>query len=342
MARPAYVGDQLTHATLAKRREEVQARHQRALGQVSDLHTSQQVIADELGKGMMRMRTHGDELDRIREDESTTGLLASIMRPFTARRHALARRSVAEALLAQYEGVSVRLREATAFSDDLKLCALEMQDEVDRLHRDHAAAVHNQKLAAERVLEIEAELAQLDGRADLNDAEKDRRHDQLTFELRTETIALDLFNASAIQCQQHLEPARTLRDTVLELHEDMSKYVLSATHTVNAAGRRIQGLGMMADAPVVVSELQASIEELNTAMEATAQYVESSRHMIAEVLPELSKRLEVEAAIEAAETADSLEEVSRERSRRMAERTLREAAQAEIDALLEKGKSRDV
>ena len=337
MARPAYVGDQLTHATLAKRREEVQSRHQRALGQVSDLYSSQQEISDELGKGLERMKNHGEELDRIREEESQTGFIASIMRPFTARQRVLARKSVAEALLAQYETVSVRLREATSFSDDLKLCALEMQDEVDRLHRDHAAAVHNKKLAAERVLAIEAELAALDSDASLNPAERERKHDQLTFELRTEAIALDLFRASAVQCKQHLEPARTLRDTVLELHEDMAKYVLSATQTVNAAGRRIQGLGMMADAPVVVSELQASIEELNVAMEATAEYVESSRHMIAEVLPELSRRLEAEAAMDAAETADSLEEVSRERSRTMAERALRDAAQAEVDEWLSKG-----
>lgn len=336
MTRPAYVGDQLTHATLARRREEVQARHQRALGQVTELHGSQQQISDELGKGLKRMRTHGDELDRIREDESASGIIASLMRPFTSRRVALARKSVAEALLAQYEQVSVRLREATAFSDDLKLCALEMQDEVDRLHRDLAAAVHNQRLAAERVLQIEAELGALDT-AELAEPERNRRRDQLTFELRTEAVALDLFRAGADQCQLHLEPARTLRDTVLELHEDMAKYVLSATHTVNAAGRRIQGLGMMADAPIVVSELQASIEELNAAMEATAQYVEQSRHMIAEVLPELSRRLEVESAVDAAETTDALGEVSRERARRLAESSLRDAAQAEVDAWLTKG-----
>lgn len=328
MSRPAYVGDQLTHATLAKRREEVQSRHKRALGQVNNLYSAQHDIADELGSGLKRMRSHGDELDRIQDEESAGGLIATLMRPFTTRRVALARRSVAEALLTQYESVSVRLREATAFSDDLKLCALEMQDEVDRLHRDMAAAVHNQKLAAQRVLDLEAELLQLEQAAG---PEADRRRDQLTFEVRTEAVALDLFGASSLQCTQHLEPARTLRDTVLELHEDMARYVLSATHTVNAAGRRIQGLGMMADAPVVVSELQASIEELNSAMEATAEYVEQSRHMIAEVLPELSKRLEMEAALDAQETAGSLEQVSRERSRHLAESALRDAASAEVD-----------
>jgi membrane-associated HD superfamily phosphohydrolase len=332
MTRPAYKGEQLTHASLARRREEVQSRHKRAVEQVGEFYTNQAEIADELGKGLQRMKGHGQELDRVVEEENASGIFATLMRPFTARRVALARKSVAEALLAQYETVSVRLREATAFSDDLKLCALEMQDEVDRLHRDHAAAKHNEKLAAERVLEVEKELAQLEQEAP--SPERARRIDQLTFDLRTEAIALDLFRASAEQCAQHLEPARTLRDTVLELHEDMAKYVLSATQTVNAAGRRIQGLGMMADAPVVVSELQASIDELNTAMEATAEYVEQSRHMISEVLPELSRKLEKEAAMDAAETADSLEAVSRERSRKLAERALREAAAAEIDDLL--------
>lgn len=332
MSRPAYIGEELTHAKLAQRRESIQERHKRAVDQVSDLYGSQAEISEELGKGLQRMKGHGQELDRISEEESASGIFATLLRPFTARRVALARKSVAEALLAQYEDVSVRLREATAFSDDLKLCALEMQDEVDRLHRDHAAAKHNEKLAAERVLEIEKELAELENQE--ASPERARRLDQLTFEVRTEAIALDLFRASAEQCAQHLEPARTLRDTVLELHEDMAKYVLSATHTVNAAGRRIQGLGMMADAPVVVSELQASIEELNEAMEATAEYVEQSRHVISEVLPELSRRLEREAALDAAETADSLEEVSRERSRRIAEQALREAAAAEIDEFL--------
>lgn len=331
MSRPAYIGDQLTHATLARRREEVQARHQRAMTQVNQLNGTQTELSTELTEGLSRMKVQGEELQRLQEEESASGIFATLRRTFGSRRAALARRSVAEALLAQYETVSVRLREATAFSDDLKLCALEMQDEVDRLHRDLEAAVHNQKLAAERVLQIESELAELDGKTS---PVADRRRDQLTFELRTETIALDLFGASAEQCQHHLNPARTLRDTVLELHEDMARYVLTATHTVNAAGRRIQGLGMMADAPIVVSELQAGIEELNSAMEATAEYVEQSRHMISEVLPELSDRLEREAALEAAETQGSLEEVSRDRARKLAERALQDQADAEIDAFL--------
>lgn len=331
MTRPAYIGDQLTHATLARRRDEIQARHKRAMTQVHELYGTQVELSTELGDGLGRMRVQGDELQRIQEEEAASGLFATLRRTFAGRRSALARRSVAEALLAQYETVSVRLREATAFSDDLKLCALEMQDEVDKLHRDLAAALHNQKLAAERVLEIEEELVGLDGD---HSPEAERRRDQLTFDLRTEGVALDLFAASGDQCQQHLDPARKLRDTVLELHEDMAKYVLTATHTVNAAGRRIQGLGMMADAPIVVGELQASIEELNTAMEATADYIEQSRHLIAEVLPELADRLEREAAMDAMSTAGSLEQVSRERARKLAERTLQEKAAAEIDAFL--------
>ncbi len=333
MSRPAYTGETLSHVALMRRREEIRARHKRAVEQVNALYASQATIAEELGDGLAQMQKHGSELDRLTEEENASGLLAALMRPFTARRVALARKSVTEALLTQYEAVSIRLREATAFSDDLKLCALEMQDEVDRLHRDHAAATHNAKLAAERVLELEKELARLE--AEPSSPERARTIDRLTFELRTESINLELFRANAEQCAHHLGPARKLRDAVLELHEDMARYVLTATQAVNAAGRRIQGLGMMADAPIVVAELQASIEELNEAMEATAAYVEQNRDLIARVLPELTQQLETEAALDATETMDTLEEVSRERARQLAEQALREAARAEIEAFLD-------
>ena len=334
MARPAYVGDQLTHATLARRREEVQSRHERALGQVNELYSSQEEISEELGKGLKRMKTHGEELDRIREEESSTGFIASIMRPFTARRTALQRRSVAEGLIRQYEKVSVRLREATAFSDELKLTALEMQQEVDRLHRELGEALHNQRIAATRVIELEEALAQLEGDSELSAVVKDRRRDRYTFDLRTEAVALDLYKAAAEHCRTHLPAARSLRDTVLRLHEDMAEYVLSATHTVNAAGRRIQGLGMLADAPVVVAELQASLDELNQAMQATADYVESSQALIAEVLPQLSARVAAEAEASSAVLHRELEHIDRKKSRAMAERALREAAEDEIRELL--------
>src|SRR5690606_8504389 len=131
-----YLGEQLTHAVLQRRQREVADRHRRAMGQVSDLLESQKQIGGELSRGLTVLRTQRTELDRIEQQQTDSSLLASLVRPFTARRSALARRSIAEGLLRQYEQVSVRLREATAFSDELKLCALELQQEVDRLHRE--------------------------------------------------------------------------------------------------------------------------------------------------------------------------------------------------------------
>ncbi len=332
--RQNYLGQQLTHAALQRRQRDVAQRHRKAMGQVSELLDAQKQIARELGPGLTALRRHRGELDALEQSEGDTSLLASLVRPFTARRSALARRSIAEGLLKQYEQVSLRLREATAFSDELKLCALELQQEVDRLHRELGEALHNQRVAAERVLEAEQALLEAGEDDALTHEERARRHDRYEFDRRTEAVALELYKAAAELARQHLPPARALRDTVLKLHEEMAQYVLTATHTVNAAGRRIQGLGMLADAPIVVHELTESLDELRQAMQATADYAERSSRLIAEVLPHLSARIRAESEATEAALEVELEAIDRATARRQAEQALREAARQEIDALL--------
>ena len=332
--RQTYLGQQLTHAVLQRRQREVAERHRKAMGQVSELLDTQNQIGRELATGLTTLKRQRGELDAMEESDTDTSLLASLVRPFTARRSALARRSIAEGLLKQYERVSLRLREATAFSDELKLCALELQQEVDRLHRELGEALHNQRVAAQRVIEAEQALQQVTEDPSYSPEEAARLRDRFEFDARTEAVALELYKAAAELCRQHLPPARALRDTVLQLHEEMAQYVLSATHTVNAAGRRIQGLGMLADAPIVVQELQESLDELNLAMQATADYVERSSELIAEVLPHLSARVQAEAEASEAVLEMELAQIDRERSRVQAEKALREAAQDEIESLL--------
>ena len=332
--RQAYLGEQLSHAVLQRRQLEVSERHRRAMGTVTELLDTQKQIGRELSTGLSTLRQQRGELEQMERSDADTSLLANLVRPFTARRSALARRSIAEGLLRRYEQVSLRLREATAFSDDLKLCALELQQEVDRLHRELGQALHNQRVAAARVLDAEQALDASEADPTLSEEERARRRDRYEFDARTEAVALELYKAAAELCRQHLPPARALRDTVLQLHEEMAEYVLSATHTVNAAGRRIQGLGVLADAPIVVQELQESLDELNVAMQATAAYVERSSHLIAEVLPHLSARVKAENEASALTLEMDLAAVDRERAQKEAERALRNAAQHEIDALL--------
>lgn len=332
--RRAYLGETLTHALLQRRREEAAQAQRDAMRRVDRLQTTQQTLGDGLVGGLDELAQTRDVLKELEAEASDTSLIASLMRPFTARRSTMARRSVAEGLLAHYEAVSVTLREATAFSDELKLTALELQQEVDRLHRELGEALHNQRVAAQRLLELEAALQAIEADPDLTPEQRDRRRDRYTFDLRTEAIALELFKAAAQHGRHHLPSARALRDTVLQLHEDMAGFVLSATHTVNAAGRRIQGLGMLADAPTVVAELQTSLVELDRAMRATADYVEGSQTLLSEVLPELSAALDAKAEASASVLHSELEGVDRARQRQLAEQALREAAEAEIRELL--------
>jgi hypothetical protein len=301
---------------------------------VGELLDTQKRVGGELSNGLQVLAQQRTELDEIDRRDQSIGLFATLVRPLVGRRNALSRRSIAVGLLERYEHVSVRLREATAFSDDLKLCALELQAEVDALHRDLQHAVNQEHLAAARILDLEAGLEELEVDAALSVEQRDRMRHRYTFDLRTESVSLSLYGAAAELCRQHLEPARSLRDTVLRLHEEMAGYVLSASHTVNAAGRRIGALGVLADAPAVVGELQQSLDALGLAIEATTQWIERSQKFIADVLPELSLKLRAEA--EATEQALQLELQARDRehTRKEAERALRHAAEAEVAMLL--------
>ena len=90
----------------------------------------------------------------------------------------------------------------------------------------------------------------------------------------------------------------------------------------------------MADAPLVVQELQNSLDELGAAMDATEQYITHSEHLIRDLLPRLNHALASEDALKAEELESQLQDMDRGRAHTLAERALREAADAEIEALL--------
>lgn len=324
----------LTHAGLQRREREVHERHRRAVDKVGELLETQKRVGAELGQGLQVLARQRTELETIERREADPGMLATLVRPFVGRRNALARRSIAEGLIEKYEHVSVRLREATAFSDELQLCALELQAEVDQLHRDLGQALEHQRECARRVLELETLLSEDEVDPTMSQEWREQLRDRNTFEIRRQSVALSLYGAAAELCRQHLGPARAVRDTVLQLHEEMANYVLSASHTVNAAGRRIGALGMLADAPMVVAELHHSLEALGMAIEATTQWIDRSQRFILQVLPELSARVRAEGEANAASLAVELQAHDRERSRREAERALRQAAEAEVARLL--------
>ncbi len=330
----------LTQASLARRRDKIQERQAHSLQTVDRLVRQQREVTTGLQQDLATLHDRGQVLDELEARQQEGGLLAALTRQLTRRRTMLERRSVTEGLIAQYEKVSVGLRRATAFSDELRLCAVDLQAQVDQLHAELARAQQDRARCADKVHAFERQIQALErgeGDAlDLSADERQRRLDRLEFDERSTSIDLELHMARARMARQHLDPARKLRDTVLSLQEDMGRFVLAATTTVNSAGRRIQALGMAADAPLVVSELQSSLDELRTAMEATQSYVEQSQSLLSEVLPELSRRLEAQGEVDGEVLSSSLAEMSRERARALADQALKEAADAEVDAIADR------
>ncbi len=328
--RPRYRSEAPTQERLVDRNEALRKSHARALAEVGKLAETQEEMGRALSDELASLSAQGEAVEQL-QDPGSQGLLDNLVRRFTRRRQLLARRSATEELVDRYEAVSTRLRRASAFTDELRLTALELQDEVQALHREIDDAAHDERLAAERVLALEEAIEAL--RSDRDAPDRDRLLDTLRFELRQQGQVLELYRTTGDLCRQHLEPARALRDTVQKLQEEMQAFVLAATGQVDAAGRRIQALGAAADAPIVVGELQESLAELQEAMRATETYLSQTRDLIAHTLPELSRQITAEAATEHWALTHDLDALDRARTRASAERALREAAWREIQQL---------
>ncbi len=335
--RPHYEGGTPSQSALLERRKALRTRHQRSMAQVTDLARSQQELSAELGNELTQMRTQAGQLDELEQRAAETGLLAALTRAFARRRAILQRRSVAEGLLRRYETASQCLRRASAFSDELRLCALELQEQVDELHAELERSERNRLRAAEAVVALDDAIAEIEPPPGGGEEQtRERRFDELQFRQRSEALALELFQAADDLLGQELPPARALRDTVMELHEEMARFVLGAESAINTAGRRIQALGMAADAPMVVAELQTSMAELGAAMEATEHYVEQAQHLLTHVLPELNAEMAARTRTDNDILVDDLDSISRERSRALAEQALKDAARAEVESVTRK------
>lgn len=333
---PQYEGERPTQASLLERRDVLRSRHRDTLQRVNNLVRSQHEISQELGSELAAMQSNGQRLDELRAAEDEGGMLAALVRTFNRRRVILERRSVAEELLHRYEHVSRKLRQASAFSDELRLTALGLHEEVEELHAEHSQAVRNERAAAQRVRDLEAQLALLEsGEFEASSAEREQMIDKLQFEERSESLSIELYRAQSGLLKQEIAPARALRDTVMGMHEEMAHFVLAATARVNGSGRKIQALGMAADAPTVINELNESLAELDVAMEATEVYVAQAQELLTRVLPEMSRTLSVSTQSEALELTDDLRDMSRERAKALADQALREQAMSEVESWLD-------
>ena len=333
--KPKYEGGEPSQVALVEKKEELQRGNNRSMQRVGDLARTQDELNRELGGELAVIQDHAEELDQLETQAAQSGIMAALARTFSRRRMILQRRSVAEGLLSRYEAASRCLRRASAFSDELRLCALEMQQQVEQIHEDASTSARNGQRAAEQVMVLERALEQLDeGGQDVDQLTADaraQRRDELEFLQRSTTLQLELFQARVEMLHTELGPARALRDTVMELHGEMARFALNASSSLDTAGRRIQALGAAADTPTVIAELQESLGDLGKAMISTEQYVQQAQHLLTTVLPDLNAKLEAGARTDSLALVDDLDEIDRERSRELADRALRDAAKDEVD-----------
>jgi hypothetical protein len=330
---PRYQGSALSQAELQERNEALEKTHRAALAQVEGLVHGQKAVSKSLNSGISRMQAQGRELDDLQRQAAEEGLVAALARAFSRRSRVLARRSLSESLVGVHEQAVVDLRRASAVADRLKRCAAELQQEVEQLATDVRTSSENMKLAAERVLALEKEMDTVVEDAGIGGADREQLLDTLSYQERVVSADLDLFRAHAEICRQQLEPARKLRDTVLTMHEEMARFVVGASASVNGAGRKVQALGMAADAATVVMELQESLRHLDEAVSQTAHHLTQADDLLTRVLPDLNAQLDARQSVRSLSFEADLEHISRERARMLADRALRVAAEAEVDSL---------
>lgn|GEM_PF-1422378 len=312
-------------------RTELDSRHEHTIERVGALVREQRSLTTAIADDISALRKDGDTLQQLEKvEQEETGILNSLARRLGRRGRMLERRTVAVRLQEQYTHVHTTLRKASAFADELRLCAAELAQEVDRLHADVEESLAASVDAEARVAEIEAELAELVAANNPSDL---RHIDRLTFERSDLQTAASLHEAKARLCSQEVEPARKLRETVHALHQEMAHYVLNASSSIEGSGRRIQALGLAADAPVVISELQAGLDQLDLAMTATEAYLDQAHDMLTRVLPELSEHIRVQGDRAALDLETGLAAIRDAKSAHATDTDLRAAALAEVELL---------
>ena len=123
-------------------RTRLEQRHAGTLGRVEALMESQQSLTATLAGEISAIREDGDRLQQLEQQSGADpGLLGSLARRFGRRSRILERRTVAGRLHDQYADVHTTLRKASAFADELRLCAVELASDVDHLHGEVEASL---------------------------------------------------------------------------------------------------------------------------------------------------------------------------------------------------------
>ena len=314
-------GEAPSQQSLVARGRSLHELRRKSIDQVGTLARQQKTMGEDLSDELARLRAESETLRALDEADGQGGLLALLSRRLTRRSRMLERRSHTLALVQLYEEVGVDLRRAAQFSDELQLCALSLNSEVEALSAELERSRDNGERAAARVAALQRLLDEV-GDSDAALA------DQLSFEQRRQRQLQLLCERAVALNGEALPEARELRDQVQGLQENMAEFVSVAASQIDASGRRIQALGAAADAPMVVAELRESLDHLDAAMELTSDTVLAASRLLDRTLPDLHAKLGAEAELD--KLTAGLNESDAETKR---DAELRRAAEEEVSSL---------
>lgn len=207
--------------------------------------------------------------------------------------------SVEQVLRRQYEDSLVRVKEAAELADRLQLAEVELHEEIERLNTKIIDSAHNEKIAADFILEVQRERDRLEVERDTTDddgprvREIQRSLDRIRRVLAEHSMRLQLYHTAEGRLDRLKGNTWLLIQTIENLRSDVVQYVTAASEKLDMVAGQIQAIGTAADASVVMLEMKRSLDAMTEALNQSTRFVADTQLYFRQSLPELLDDLHV-------------------------------------------------
>ncbi|MBN2526707.1 MAG: hypothetical protein JXR76_09955 [Deltaproteobacteria bacterium] len=210
------------------------------------------------------------------------------------------KRSIEQLLKQQYEISSRRTHEVANYADRLEAAEHDLYLEIRRLNDKIIEHAQNEEVAADNVLALKTSLEKLEQELALPGQEKNAAYrekeaslDKVRELLSEHSTKLELYGSAEERLNRLKENTRRLQQTISNLHSDIKKYVMVATEKLDEAQAHIQALGTAADASVVMLDMKASLDSMQSSINDTTKFVSETQMYLRENLDSLISDLEM-------------------------------------------------
>ena len=265
--------EEMIHAE--RRRQDTQVH------ELEDLRSRNTELQENLVAELSRLRELSENL---RKREGRSGVQNAIADFFARLRGApITRRSIEDLLRQQYELSARRVKEAAELADKLQMAEAQLRDEIERLSRKIIESARNEEIAADYILELQAEVSVIEReklealgesvRARELQSELDRAKRKLT----EHSALLQLYHTAEGRLAGLQENTRQLAETIGQLRSDLTLYVTAASEKLDLIAGQIQAIGAAADASIVMLEMKRSLDALTESINHATRFVSETQ-----------------------------------------------------------------